>query len=159
MTIDGLLNGRLDVFVDALRHLVLPVFTLSIYHWATLGRVARRMIMDERNKEYLIAAKGRGISERDLIWKHALRSILAPSLTGIALSAASIVTGVYVVEVIFLLNGISNVIVVAMSIQPDAPAVLGFAVYSVILIITLMLILDILQVLVDPRMREETLQA
>lgn len=159
MTIDGILNGRLDVTANAFKHLVLPVFTLSIFHWATLGRIARTMIIGERRKEYLLAAKARGISEREVLGKHALRSILAPSLTGIALSAASIVTGVYVVEVIFLMNGISNVVVAAMSTQPDAPAVLGFAVYSVIIIIGLMFMLDILQVAVDPRVRAEALKA
>ncbi len=159
LTIDSVLNGRVDVLLDALKHLVLPVFTLSLYHWATLGRIVRAMIIGERRKEYLLAARGRGVAESKLIWRHALRSILAPSLTGIALSAASILTGVYVVEIIFDLNGISNVIAVATRSQPDAPAVLGFSVYSVILIITLMLILDVVQVLVDPRVREETLKS
>ncbi|HEX8992133.1 MAG TPA: ABC transporter permease [Anaerolineales bacterium] len=159
ITIDALLNARMDVFVNALRHLVMPVFTLALYHWATLGRIARTMIMDESRKDYLMAARGRGITEGSLIRNHALPAILAPSLTGIALSAASIVTGVYVVEVMFNLPGISNVIVGAMSFQPDAPAVLGFSVYTVILVIVLMLVLDILQALVDPRVRAETLQS
>jgi peptide/nickel transport system permease protein len=159
MTIDSLLNDRLDIFVDAVKHLVLPVLTLSVYHWATLGRITRAMIIGERQKEYLLAARGRGIPESKVIWRHALRSILAPSLTGIALSATSILTGAYVVEIIFGLNGISDVIVRATTAQPDAPAVLGFSVYSVILIITLMLILDLLQVVVDPRVREETLRS
>jgi peptide/nickel transport system permease protein len=153
------LNNRFDVFFNALKHLVLPVFTLSIFHWATLGRIARTMIMGERRKEYLTAAKGRGVPEHRLIWRHALRGILAPSLTGIALSAASLVTGVYVIEIIFALGGISNVIVVAMSYQPDASAALGFAVYSVIIIIALMVILDLLQAIVDPRVREEIMKS
>lgn len=159
LTIDSILNARPDVLFDALRHLVMPVFTLAIYHWATLGRIARAMTIDERRKEYLIAARAKGVSEHRLMWTHLLRSILAPSLTGMALSAASIVTGVYVVEVIFGLNGISNVIVVAMNSQPDAPAVLGFAVYSAILVIGLMLVLDVLQAVVDPRVRAETMKS
>jgi ABC-type dipeptide/oligopeptide/nickel transport system permease component len=149
MTIDSILNSRLDVFLDAAKHLVLPVLTLSLYHWATLGRITRALIIGERRKEYLLAAKGRGVAEGKLIWRHALRNVLAPSLTGIALSAASILTGVYVVEIIFDLNGISKVIVAATTSQPDAPAVLGFSVYTVIIIITLMLILDVLQVLAE----------
>ena len=159
MTVDSLLNGRFDIFLNALRHLAMPVFTLAIYHWATLGRITRAMVIGERRKEYLIAAKGRGIPENRLIWKHALRSILAPCLTGIALSAASIVTGVVVVEIIFSINGVSSVIVQAMSYQPDAPAALGFSVYSVIMVITLMLILDFFQAMLDPRVREEVLSS
>jgi ABC-type dipeptide/oligopeptide/nickel transport system permease component len=159
ITIDSILNGRFDVLLDAAKHLVLPVLTLSVYQWATLGRISRAMIMGERRKEYLLAAKGRGVAEGKLIWRHAFRNVLAPSLTGMALSAASILTGVYVVEIIFDLNGISGVIVAATTSQPDAAAVLGFSVYSVIIIITLMLVLDVLQVLVDPRVREETLKS
>ena len=157
LTIDGILSGRPDVSQNAIKHLILPVFALSLYHWATLGRITRALIMEERKKDYLLAARARGIPEARLIWRHGLPSIMAPSLTGIALSAASILTGVYVVEAIFLLNGVSRVIVKAMSYQPDAPAVLGFAVYSVLIVIVLMFILDVLQVLIDPRVREDTL--
>ncbi|HSA99189.1 MAG TPA: ABC transporter permease [Anaerolineales bacterium] len=158
VTLDGLLNGRLDVFWDAARHLVMPVLTLAMYHWATLGRITRATIMAERGKEYLIAAKARGIPERKLMWRHALRSVLAPSLTSVALSAASILTGVFVVEIIFGLKGISSVLVSSVSSAPDAPAALGFAVYSVILVVSLMFLLDVAQALADPRVRDEVLK-
>ncbi len=159
LTIDSLLNHRFDIFLDALRHLVLPVLTLSMFHWATLGRITRATVLGERNKEYIVSARARGVNERRLIWRHALRAILAPSLTTIALSAASVVTGIFVVEIIFGLTGISNVIVIAMSSSPDAPATLGFAVYSVIMVIGLMFILDVAQAIFDPRVREEVLKA
>lgn len=159
LTFDSLLNGRFDVFVNALRHLAMPVMTLSLFHWATLGRITRATIMGEKNKEYIVAAKARGIRESRLIWHHALRAVLAPSLTTMGLSAASIVTGVFVVEIIFDLKGISEVIVTSMTSAPDAPAALGFALYSIIMVIGLMLILDIVQAALDPRVRAETMKA
>ena len=158
LTIDSLLNGRFDIFVIALRHLAMPVLTLSMYHWATLGRITRATVMTERGKEYLTAARAHGVKEQNLIWRHALRVILASSLTAIALSAASIMTGVFVVEIIFGITGVSQIIVRAMAGAPDAPATLGFAVYSIILVIGLMFILDILQAVLDPRVREEILK-
>jgi peptide/nickel transport system permease protein len=158
MIIDSLLNQRFDILLTTLRHLAMPVFTLSIYHWATLGRVTRSTILNERGKEYITAARARGVNERALIWRHALRAILAPSLTTMVLSAASIATGVFVIEIIYNLTGVSQVIVVAMSSTPDAPATLGFAVYSVIMVLGLMLILDALQALVDPRVRDEVMK-
>jgi len=158
VTLDGLLNGRLDVFWNAVRHLVMPVLTLSMYHWATLGRITRASIIAERGKEHLIAAKARGIPDRKLMWRHALRSVLTPSLTSVAISAASILTGVFVVEIIFGLKGISYVLVSSVSVAPDAPAALGFSVYSVILIITLMFLLDVAQAIADPRVRDEVLK-
>lgn len=159
LTLDSLLNKRFDIFIIALKHLIMPVFTLSIYHWATLGRITRASIMNERGKEYIVAARARGVKESKLIWKHALRTILAPSLTAMALSAASIVTGLFVTEIIYGLTGISQVIVTAMSSYPDAPAALGFSVYSVIMVLGLMLILDFIQATLDPRVREEVLTA
>jgi peptide/nickel transport system permease protein len=154
-TIDSLLNQRLDVFVDSLTHLFMPGLTLSWFHWATLGRITRATLLKERSKEYLVAAKARGVRETRLVWRHALRAILAPSLTGIALSAAGILSGVFVVETIFSIHGVSEVILNSMSSVPDAPAALGFSVYSILLVIFLMIVLDILQALLDPRIRDE----
>jgi ABC-type dipeptide/oligopeptide/nickel transport system permease component len=74
-------------------------------------------------------------------------------------SAASIVTSIFVVEIIFGLTGVSDVIVIAMQSTPDAPATLGFAVYSVIMVMGLMLILDVVQAALDPRVREESLKS
>ena len=159
LTIDSLLNRRLDILLVALRHLAMPVFTLSMFHWATLGRVTRATVIGQRNKEYIIAARARGVNEKTLLWKHALRAILAPSLTTMALSAASVVTGIFVVEIIFGLTGVSQVIVISMQSYPDAPAALGFAVYSVLMVVGLMFVLDVVQALLDPRVRDEVFKA
>ena len=159
LTLDSLLNGRPDILWVALKHLVMPVLTLSMFHWATLGRITRATVIGQRNKEYIIAARARGVNERKLLWKHALRAILSPSLTAMALSAASVVTSIFVVEIIFGLTGVSRVIVIAMSTSPDAPAALGFAVYSVLMVISLMFILDVVQALLDPRVRDEVFKA
>jgi peptide/nickel transport system permease protein len=156
-TLDGLLNGRPDVTLDAFRHLAMPVFTLSLYHWATLTRITRASMVAQRGQEYIIAARARGIHGARLVWKHAFRNTLAPSLTSLTLSAASLLTGVFVVEIIYVYNGVSFVILRAMQGIPDAPAVLGFSVYSVMLVLGLMFGLDVLQALADPRIREENL--
>ena len=160
LSLDALLNGRVDVFIKALQHLAMPVITLSMFHWATLGRITRATVITERSKEYIVAARARGVNERTLLWRHALRPILAPSLTAMALSAASILSGVYVVEIVFGIAGVSNVIVASMeAFAPDAAAALGFAVYSVLMVIGLMFIMDIVQALLDPRVRDEVLKS
>jgi peptide/nickel transport system permease protein len=157
ITIDALVNGRYDIFEEALRHLAMPVMTLSLYHWATLGRLTRSTIIETRKKEYVISARARGIVERRVLWRHAFRNALAPALTSMGLSAASLLTGVFVVEIIFGINGVSEVITKATSGIPDAPAALGFAVYSVIMVLVLMFILDVVQAMLDPRVRAEVL--
>ncbi len=153
LTIDGLLNGRPDISLDALRHLAMPVFTLAIAHWATLGRVTRVTMMDELQQDYVTAARARGISERGVVWNHALRNAFTPALTSSLLSAASLLTGVYVVEILFNFHGISDVAVSSMAFIPDAAAALGFAIYNVIVVWLLMTVLDALQVILDPRLR------
>ncbi|NJN55705.1 MAG: ABC transporter permease [Anaerolineae bacterium] len=155
LTIDGLLNGRPDITKDAFRHLVLPVVTLSVMYWATLGRVTRATTMDETGKEYILAAHARGLRPRRVMWRHTLRNVLVPGYTSMALAAASLITGVFVVEVVFNIKGLSELLVRSMSTTPDAALVMGFSIYSVLLVIPIMLVLDVLKGLADPRLREE----
>jgi peptide/nickel transport system permease protein len=154
LTIDGLLNRRLDVTLDALRHLVLPVFTLSLLHWATLGRVTRAAIIDEKGKEYIVAARARGLRTRTVAWRHAFRNASLPALTSAILSVASLVTSVFVIEKIFNMKGLSELITYGIHGTPDAPLALGFAVYTVLIILPLMFILDVVKGWIDPRIRE-----
>ncbi len=154
LTIDGILNGRMDITVSAFRHLFLPVITLSLAHWATLGRVTRATIIEELGRDYIVTAHGKGAPKRTVVWLHALRNVMVPALNSTALSAASLIMGVFVVEAVFGLHGVSELITGSLSIYPDIPTALGFAVYSVLLVLPLMLILDILQGVVDPRIRE-----
>ncbi len=159
LTVDGLLNNRLDVTVDALRHLVLPAFTLSLTHWATLGRVTRVAMATELEKDYIRAAHGRGLPQRAVIWRHALRNAMLPALNSAALSAASLVMGVFVVEAVFQFPGISELMVSSMAFTPDTPMALGMAIYSVLLVLPLMLVFDLLQAIIDPRVREGVMES
>jgi len=154
LTLDGLLNDRPDISLSALRHLVLPCITFSMVHWATLGRMTRAMMIEELHKDYVTVARGKGLKERMVIWRHALHNAMIPALNSIALSAASLIMGVFVVEVIFGFPGVSEVIVNSMLDAPDIVAAMGFAVYSVLLVLPVMLILDVLQAVFDPRLRD-----
>lgn len=158
LTIDGLLNGRLDITLDALRHLAMPVATLSLTQWATLSRVARVSVADELDMEYVTAAYGKGLPARRVIWGHALRSALVPILTSSAMSAASLVTGVYLVELLFNLHGIADVFRVSADQAAvfrtfDPAPAMGLAVYTVLIVLAITLVLDVLQLIVDPRLR------
>ncbi len=157
LTLDGLLNGRLDVTYDALRHLILPVFALSLAHWATLGRVTRASIIDVKDQNYITAARARGVSSRGVMWRHGFRVAMVPGLTSTALSAAALITSVFVIEVVFNIHGLSELVIMGMQGTPDAALALGFAVYTTLLVLPIMLILDIIKAIVDPRIREEGL--
>lgn len=154
ITVDGLLNGRLDVTVDAARRLVLPVFTLSVLHWATISRVTRVSVIEERNKDYIVSAKARGLYRRTIVGRHVMRNSLLPALTTGVLSAAAIITGVFIVERVFNIKGLSELITHGFYGAPDAPLTLGFAVFSTLLVIPIMFVLDIFKGIADPRLRE-----
>ncbi len=158
LTLDGLLNGRPDVVVDALRHLVLPVFTLSLLYWATVSRVTRVSMIEEKSKDYLLAAKAKGLKDRHLEWRHAFRNTTGPSFTTVTLSAANLVTGVYIVESVFNMKGLAELITRGFFVAPDAPLVMGFAVISVLLVLPIILIFDLLRVLFDPRIDSDSLE-
>ncbi len=155
LTIDGILNGRPDVVVDAARRLVLPIFTLTLLYWATISRVTRVAMIEEKNKDYLVAARAKGLKDRQLEWRHAFRNAAMPALTAMVLSAAGLVTGVYVVEVVFNFKGLSELITKGFFVAPDAPLVMGFAIFSVLLVLPIMLVFDLLRTWIDPRLREE----
>lgn len=155
LTIDGLLNGRMDVVIDAFRRLVLPVITLSLFYWATISRVTRVAMIEEKNKDYMLSARAKGLKDRQLEWRHAFRNAALPAFTAMILSAAGLVTGVYIVEVVFNFSGLSELITQGFFISPDAPLVMGFAVFSVLLVLPIMLIFDLLRTFIDPRLREE----
>ncbi len=155
ITIDALMNGRTDIFWDAVRHLVLPVFTLSLYHWATSMRVMRISMIETFDTEYMMAAKARGVRLGGQLWKHGFRNAVIPSLTSSILGAASLMTGVYIVERIFVFPGISEIITRAIQVAgSDIVSALGFAIYSTLIVLPLMVGMEILQAFVDPRIRE-----
>jgi ABC-type dipeptide/oligopeptide/nickel transport system permease component len=157
VTIDGVLNGKPKITLEALQHLALPVITLSLGYWGLLGRVTRTAVIEEQHKEYVTAARARGIGQHALVWKHIYRNALTPALTSSMLSVAALFTSVFVVEIIFSFRGVSSLIVASFTYTPDAPTLLGFAVYSVIVVLLLMLVLDLLMALLDPRVREEVI--
>jgi peptide/nickel transport system permease protein len=157
MTIDGFLNQRPDISLEAFQHLVLPVLTISLGFWGTLGRVTRASVIEEQFKDYILAARARGVSRRPLVWRHVFRNAITPALTSTMLSAAALFTSVFIVEVIFDFKGISSLVLDFSLPAPDAPLLLGFSIYSVIVVLCLTLILDLIIAAFDPRIREGVL--
>jgi peptide/nickel transport system permease protein len=120
-----------------------------------LGRITRTSILEELGKPYITAARAHGLPARRILWRHAFRNALLPTLNASALSAAALVTGVYVVEVVFGMHGVSELMRSSMAFAaPDTPLAVGFAVYSVLLVLPLTFLLDLTQALLDPRLRQ-----
>jgi peptide/nickel transport system permease protein len=154
ITVDGILNFRFDIAWQAVRHLAMPVTTLVAFYLATLVLVTRASVTEELQKEYVLLAKGLGLKDLKILFTYALRNAMLPGLTHSALTAAQLITGVYVVEAIFNWHGVSEIITQSMgSGLPDVNLALGFSVYNVIVVLSIVFILDLVQGVVDPRVR------
>ncbi len=154
LTIDGFLNKRADISLEAIKHLILPVLTIGIGYWGILGRITRISVIEETYKEHVLAARARGIAQKGLVWKHIFRNALTPSLTSCALSAAALFTSIFIVEQLFDRKGVSSLVLDFNMPTPDATMLLGFAIYSVIVVLLIMLVLDLSVAILDPRVRE-----
>jgi len=152
LTVDALLNTNLDIFWDAIRHLVLPAFTLALTVWALLTRIMRSSLLDTLRQDYITTARAKGVPERHIIGRHARRNAILPVISAGGVMVSLLITGVVVVEVIFNFNGVGRWAVRAI-MQSDIPVAIGFALFSCILTVLASLLADVLYAVVDPRVR------
>lgn len=152
LTIDALLNGRLDVFWDAIKHMFLPILTLSYISWATFVRVTRSSMLETLRMEYVITARAKGLKEKDVINKHARPNAMIPITTLAGFQVVSLLGGVVITETVFNYPGIGQAAAAAAQ-QLDVVTVLGFAIFNGLILIIANLVVDILYATIDPRVR------
>jgi ABC-type dipeptide/oligopeptide/nickel transport system permease component len=152
LTIDALLNGRLDIFWDALRHMVLPILTLSYISWATFVRVTRSSMLETLRMEYVTTARAKGLRERDVINKHARPNAMISVVTLAGFQVISLLGGVVITETVFNYPGIGQAAANAAA-QLDVITILGFALFNGLILILSNLVVDVLYAVVDPRIR------
>jgi peptide/nickel transport system permease protein len=156
LTLDGLLNGQPWITLDVLRHMVLPTMTLVIINLALIMRVMRSSMLEALGKGYVIAARAKGLSNVQVVNKHARRNALIPVMTVAGLLTAGLLTGVVITETVFNIDGIGRWAAIAAGGAggvPDIPAVLGFALFTGIIYVFANLIVDIMYAYIDPRIR------
>ena len=152
LTLDSLLNGRVDVFLDALRHLILPVTVLSTISWATYLRVTRSSMLETLRQEYVVTARAKGLKEKDVVSGHARPNALIPVATLGGLTVASLLGGAVLTETIFDYPGIGQAAGAAAA-QLDVIAVLSFTLLAGFILILANLIVDVMYAFLDPRVR------
>ena len=152
LTLDSLLNGRFDIFWNAILHLVLPVSTLVLVISAQIVRVMRSSLLDTLTQDYVRTARAKGLSERVVNHKHARRNALIPVLTLSGFTLVGFLNGSVIVEVIFALPGVGKWLADA-AVQLDYAAVLGGAVFVGVIVVVGNLVVDVLYAVVDPRIR------
>jgi len=151
-TIDGLLNGRLDIAFDGFTHLVLPVMTYVIVVVALNMRVMRSGMIEELSKDYVITARAKGADRKTIHIKHARRNALLPVVTVAGQLAAMSMEGSIAVEVVFNRQGIGWWLAES-AVQLDMPVLLCIGLFMGIVFVMTNLTLDILYAYIDPRIR------
>lgn len=148
--VDTALAGRWDMFANAFSHIILPASLLGYISMAYISRMTRSFMMNELGQEYITTARVKGMPERRVVWVHAMRNVMVPLITVVALSYASLLEGAVLTETIFAWPGLGSYITDALLVA-DMPAVLGGTVVVGAVFIGLNMLSDLLYRLVDPR--------
>lgn len=150
LTIDGILHGRLNVTLDALRYLVLPATCIALVPAVSIGRILRGSLEETMKSDYIRTARAKGLTEKVVLVRHALRNSIGPALAMTGLQAGLMFAGVVVIEQIFAWPGIGYY--TAQSIpQSDFPAIAGVTLVLSIAYVVINAIVDVLQAVADPR--------
>ncbi|HBK69068.1 MAG TPA: peptide ABC transporter permease [Firmicutes bacterium] len=153
-TLDALLNLRLDIFGDALRHIIAPVITLSCLWWAFMLRITRSSMLDVLNQDYVRTARAKGLAEAVVIKKHALSNALIPVTTVAGNMLLGLMGGVVIVETVFNYSGLGLLTSTAAT-RLDVPCVVGVAIFYATILVLVNLVVDVLYSIIDPRVRLE----
>jgi peptide/nickel transport system permease protein len=151
--LDALLTGNRPVFLASLRHIVLPAFTLGFVHLGVVARQIRSSMLEQLNEDYIRTARANGLARWTVILRHSLPNALIPSVTVLGLALGDLLYGAVLTETVFAWPGMGAYVV--NSIQAlDFPAVMGFAVLVSFAYVLVNLGVDLVYLLIDPRIRE-----
>ncbi len=151
-TVDSLLNGRLDVFWDALRHIVMPVMALSYISWAILMRITRSSMLEVLRQDYVNTARAKGLDESVVIRKHARPNAMLPVTTVSGAQLIGLLGGAPITETVFHWPGIGKRFVEAAA-NLDVVTVLGFLLFTGSVLVVGNLLIDLMYAWLDPRVR------
>jgi len=138
----------------ALANLVLPAVTLGALHTGTIARMTRSSLLEVVRHEYVQTARAKGLAERWVIGKHALRNALIPVVTVIGIGLADLLVGAPLTETVFAWPGLGRMLVAAVG-QRDVPVVMGAVLVFAVIYVGGNLLVDLAYLLIDPRVRRE----
>jgi len=151
-TVDALLNGRFDIFMDALRHIILPALTLAYVNMALVLRVTRSSMLDVLSADYIRTARSKGLSANEVVNRHARPNAMIPVVTIGGLLFAGLLNGAVLSETVFDFHGMGWWAANA-ALNFDAVSVLGVTLLDGGLLILANLAVDMLYAFLDPRIR------
>ena len=144
--------SQFDLFLDAVRHLILPVIVLSLLFIAAWSRFLRASMLEVVKQDYIRTARAKGLSSRVVLFRHALRNALIPLITVVTLAFGGIFSGAFVTESIFTWPGLGSLFLDSLN-NRDYPVLLAELLLASTGVVTFNLVADVLYAVVDPRIR------
>jgi len=152
VVLHSLIVGRLDVLLDALRHLILPCVAVGTIPLAIIARMTRSSMLDVLGLDYVRTARAKGLPEAGVVLRHALRNAMLPIVTIVGLSFGTLLAGAVLTETVFALPGMGTALVNAI-IARDYPVVQAFTVAIAVMFVFVNLVVDLSYGFLDPRIR------
>lgn len=152
LLIDSVLAGRPAVFVDGLKHIIMPAICIALIPAVAVGRTLRSSLITALSSDYVQTARSKGLTERQILFRHALRNAAGPALAMMGLQSGLMLAGVVVVETVFAWPGIGLYASQAIPVG-DFPAIAGVALVIGVAYVLINGIVDVLQAVADPRIR------
>lgn len=150
--LDSILTGNWETFKDAFLHILLPAFVLGYNSTASIARITRSSMLEVLSQEYIRTAKAKGLKKRLVIYRHALRNAMIPTVTIIGLVFGGLLEGAVLTETVFSWPGLGRYITAGL-LSLDYPAVMGGTIYIAFIYSLANLAVDIIYAILDPRMR------
>lgn len=151
-TLDSLIALNPNLFIESIKYLALPSVTLGLGMMPLIHRMARASILDQMREDYITTARAKGIPERIVVYKHALRNALLPIITVIGLSLSGLLGGTVLIETVFSLPGLGRLLVTGL-LNRDFPVVQAVVLTYAIVVVVVNTAIDILYAVVDPRVK------
>jgi peptide/nickel transport system permease protein len=145
-------GGGLHDVLDVLHHLVLPTLTLSLVYLAQYSRLARSSMLDVLGSDFIRTARAKGLPDRLVLYKHALRNALLPVVTVLGLQFGNVMAGAILVETVFNWPGLGRLAFDSV-LRRDYPTILGVLLFSSIVVIVMNILTDLAYRMIDPRIK------
>lgn len=147
------LPGLNDDPLENLRQMFLPSFTLALNLVAVYLRLLRSDLIDTLQQDYILLAQARGLSERRILWRHALRPSSLNLTTAIGLNVAGLIGGAFIIEVLFAINGMGRLTILRVALE-DYPVVAAVVALLTVAYVGVNFVVDLLYRVIDPRIRD-----
>lgn len=154
MVFDSIITGNFPALISVLRHLILPAVALGTIPMAMIARVSRSSMLEVLRQDFIRTERAKGLSERMVIYKHAVRNAMVPVVTVIGLNVGLLFAGAILTETVFSWPGVGRLVVNAVY-ERDYPLVVGCILVFAITFVIVNLITDLLYTRIDPRIQYE----